>query len=352
MDNSLPEEFEEADMEQMTFDNSHEPPINTNQNGDGTGPRQRHLFHQCKECGIFCATRMKLLRHCHLRHPNVWNLQCHLCNQLFARQCMLSRHLAKSHQIRNKPQPLMRRIQMKNEFGQYCCGEAGCEQIFETRRKLLRHNQIEHRDVWNLQCHLCSLFFKHKGNFARHLKNSHGQGTDGAAIDVKPIQIDEFGNVIDGQKGKKRQNECTACELTFENQVKMWQHLAVYHYDVYKYECILCKRVFKVEKALKVHLRKIHGLNIETAEASGTCTSYSCGICVEKFADQKMYHEHCRMHVLKDEPKGDSTATQPYYVTVSGEHVVGPILIEVPENLDETTARNASDGQTSSMHSV
>lgn len=286
----------------------------TNENDDASIVANRQLSsHQCKECGILCATRTKLLRHCHIRHPNVWNLQCHLCNQIFARQCMLSRHMRRSHQISTKSElndeKRPPRLTLKNEFGQHCCGEPGCNAAFDMRHKLLTHNQVEHRDVWNLQCHLCSLFFKHRGNFTRHLKNSHGQSIDGTAIDEDELMDDA--KAKKSSLRKKRQYDCNDCQQKFENQIKLWQHLATYHSDVYKYECILCKRVFKVKSYLRMHVKKIHGMQNSSAMTISNSNdgvdeperySIKCSMCKQTFFNQNVYQEHiCQMNAIKHE---------------------------------------------------
>lgn len=344
----------EFDEQGKPLTNSTTTTTNDKESGDKVegggvgGEPNRQLLHQCKECGIFCATRLKLLKHCHVRHPNIWNLQCHLCDQLFARQCMLSRHMRRSHQIPSacedadgkttKPPP--RKSQLKDEFGQHCCGEPGCNAKFDMRHKLLTHNQLEHRDVWNLQCHLCSLFFKHRGNFTRHLKNSHGQSIDGTAIDEDDTNdVTKLTAKSKKSLRKKRRYECVDCQETFENQVKLWQHLATYHLDVYKYECILCKRVFKVEPSLKIHMRKIHGMHdgasvqtIPSATTSGPAGggggqsehcgySIECSMCKQTFLNQNFYQEHsCQSNVVKNEMncepisiQSSSSSSSPYY---------------------------------------
>ncbi|XP_063911171.1 zinc finger protein 354C-like [Zophobas morio] len=137
-----------------------------------------------------------------------------------------------------------------------------CEKAFFTPYARSLHVSQRHENKRNFACNLCS----YKGNsdyyLQKHFANMHNK-------DVLP--------------------KCNTCGKGFASKSAVIRHQLARHDGVY-FICQICKKMYKAETDLKLHLRT----------HSADCEQFLCNLCSKVFYDKRKFKTHVKRHV---EPK-------------------------------------------------
>jgi len=108
----------------------------------------------CEICGFQTKWKQTLEDHTEREHIKV-SYPCNMCDFVASTKRKLSEH--------------------KNRHGQILkCTFEGCEKVFETSKKWLKHIRERHKPKIYIHCKICDYSSSSKKFFAKHMKSKHG----------------------------------------------------------------------------------------------------------------------------------------------------------------------------------
>ncbi|XP_030026421.2 zinc finger protein 37 [Manduca sexta] len=166
------------------------------------------------------------------------NHKCHICNQVFTSNHMLSAHM-KRHTTNAR----------------YSCSE--CGKTFSQLRNFKYHMSI-HRGTreFAATCTVCGKYFNDRGYLSSHMKIHRN----------------------------RKEYKCTQCPKSFNQRVAYNMHMRI-HTGVKPHVCEECGKAFSRKMLLKQHQRTHSGER-----------PYSCPHCDKRFADRSNMTLHLRLH--------------------------------------------------------
>ena len=117
--------------------------------------RQAKNTFKCPKCHLFLKTKISLIRHL---EKKICKFSCRVCGKNFVRSDGLRKHelIHESNYIQNFP-----------------CGIPDCGKTFKLKQQLQNHGKT-HSNVTYFHCATCSIGFKEKASYQRHLgTNKH-----------------------------------------------------------------------------------------------------------------------------------------------------------------------------------
>ena len=265
-----------------------------------------HERPKCILCGNTFLTGGKMKKHMEIVHkgmkkrakkwnivykgglpPCYWDNECPTCKKPFYHKRERDRHIKEFH--------------LKN--GRVKCTD--CVKTFTRQETMMRHQSRVH----TLQCHICKKSFNQKENLVAHEKEAHV-----AIRRVKSVRKNivhhtistKFGNddalssdhvrrqALNKLKKWKRKNaECSICDLKFSNVVKLNRHIQEVHTGLGKICCPQCDQVFTREENMLRHKKRFHYDHSK---------SYKCDTCHKLFTrfdalkrHEKQVHSRSRL---------------------------------------------------------
>ncbi|ELU01580.1 hypothetical protein CAPTEDRAFT_176805 [Capitella teleta] len=96
---------------------------------------------------------------------------------------------------------------------------------------------------------------------------------------------------IHAQKTAKQKVACPVCDLKFNNQADVEEHVVSQHSDPNDNICELCSKVFSTKRMLKSHKMFAHAVS--------ALTMHYCQFCDEGFDETSALREHLKVHSTK-----------------------------------------------------
>lgn len=209
-------------------------------------------------------------------NEKLYEFKCHICSDEFPKMQALSNHCRTTHQT--NPQVL-----------------CWCGTLLSTWKRLMAHKSKHIQEDDEYKCDCCSISYKTKTAFEKHLKTRHGP--DG------PIKF-----------------VCSICGKQFKERQILKNHERVHLPDELKlkYPCDYCGKKFVNSHCLKIHIARIHEkVALHTCEICGkSCITksdlkwhmdkhieernYECEICHLKFKSTNSLRIHKRRHLNTD----------------------------------------------------
>ena len=129
--------------------------------------RQAKNTFKCPKCHLFLKTKISLKRHL---EKKICKFSCRVCGKNFARCDSLRKHelIHDSNSIQNFP-----------------CEIPDCGKTFKLKQQLQNHGKT-HSNVTYFHCAICSIGFKEKHSYQRHLDtNKHKKALKGVQKNKK-----------------------------------------------------------------------------------------------------------------------------------------------------------------------
>lgn len=161
-------------------------------------------------------------------NEKLYEFKCHMCGEEFLKMQALSVHCRSNHQT--NPQVL-----------------CFCGTILSTWKRLMAHKSKHIKEDDDYKCDCCSISYKTKSAFEKHLKTRHGP--DG------PIKF-----------------VCSICGKQFKERQILKNHERVHLPDELKlkHPCLYCGKKFVNAHCLKIHVARIHEkVALHTCEICG-----------------------------------------------------------------------------------
>ncbi|XP_052764271.1 uncharacterized protein LOC128206110 isoform X2 [Mya arenaria] len=300
--------------------------------------RQMHVNqHTCEKCGRNLPSQEELEYHRLLCETlgliRLYGMgRCSICNQQF----VTARAFREHHLIHTHPhqcETCQKRFTGESQLTNHDCpgvtNQLQCEACSRTFKSLTVYNKhVQEGECMNYQCSGCGEKFHLMVQARRHLETCTGENID---PENHPIlqKISDAVTFICQQCGKSfstqsnltkhiflhgdKKYECPHCEKRFHLEVYLKEHISGVHYNIYKFQCNDCGRLFKSRTGLAVHTNLFHSKDA-TLFACKECgkqfkqkgnlrnhmhahskeRTYSCELCVRsfKFPDQLSRHKH------------------------------------------------------------
>lgn len=218
-------------------------------------------------------------------------VRCDLCNEIFELKIQLLQHKKQVHS------------QYKINFS---CNM--CKSIFKSKRALKTHYNLKHSDYY---CYDCDLSFRTDSLLQRHIEVSHATLVNN---DLSSGQMDKL-------EEHKLTLSCIKCNLTFNNEIQMDDHIQSLHINtsidndtMTTSNCKKCNLNFNTESEMNEHIMEMHPTKKVTFRCS-VCHArfnirdnllqhidiehrHKCGVCQIKFKikDELLRHmatKHC-----------------------------------------------------------
>lgn len=209
-------------------------------------------------------------------NEKLYEFKCHVCGEEYPKMQVLSIHCRTVHQT--NPQVL-----------------CWCGALLSTWKRLMAHKSKHIQENDEYKCDCCSISYKTKTAFEKHLKARHGP--DG------PIKF-----------------VCSICGKQFKERQILKNHERVHLPDdlKLKHPCLYCGKKFVNSHCLKIHIARIHEkVALHTCEVCGkSCITksdlkwhmdkhveernYECEICQLKFKSPNSLRIHKRRHLNSD----------------------------------------------------
>lgn len=174
----------------------------------------------CAFCGKYFAQMGVLREHLKL-HATAKKYPCPSCDMTFRLKITLKSHIAQRHK------DLTRTSTAVCTF---------CNITLDTQRELMRHMLMTHSNESDLLCTTCGMLFKSRHGLTLHAQRKHSL--------MKAMHV------------------CDECGRTFDQMSKLKDHQKV-HSEETLYQCEICDKNFKRERALKGHMMNVHKIRIE-----------------------------------------------------------------------------------------
>ncbi|XP_052782695.1 zinc finger protein 320-like isoform X2 [Mya arenaria] len=260
------------------------------------------VFVKCFKCNYLCTDNIKLMFH-ELKEHSDAEFSCKLCDENFESGREMQQHLKAFHMRddeRNFTCELCSaRFKSKGSLKQHLDSVhkmsrafkcKTCEKSFFTNSQLNRHLKIHEVDrKKTYQCDTCKKEFLHRYNLNRHIETVHAS------------QSEKW--------------HCSYCGKGFGAKLSMISHVKVVHFNMYPYECRVCKEHFLKYTSLFDHLSTVHGQNIVNIKQPAKHSIYNrsddekhyCSYCSKEFLHkirliEHMHTDHSEAFPCKCEP--------------------------------------------------
>lgn len=277
---------------------------------------------KCDECGKLCKNATGIWHHLRLAHginltctecgktmsnSNAYKLHmtfhdqkrkdqvtdgstCKVCKKVFVTKSAYETH-KKSHKRRSdtpeaKPGSSPKKIKIE-------C--ALCKQIFKSLSSLNTHKKVEHaKDYF---CFTCEKSFNFRSVLRKHFEQRH----TGEKMHFESSSEDEEEETV--ARSKARKFECTLCKQIFKTAVLLKTHKKESH--ARDHFCFTCEKSFPFRSLLKKHFSKpIHeGEKMHFESSSGEepeGPEVTCSLCKQSFASNGLLKSHQKIDHAKD----------------------------------------------------
>lgn len=163
------------------------------------------------------------------------SFECDVCQKKFSHRSSLRKHLIKIHSL----------------FPINKCVE--CNEIFETRRCLMKHMRA-HKESIRFNCNICDKNFTSKDGVKEHMSLHF------------PVLV-----------------SCNVCQKTFTRKSYLRKHLNTHCYDPVLLSCNICQKTFTRKRNLTKHLIT-HSYD----------KPFNCDHCGKKFKTK----QYLKIHIL------------------------------------------------------
>lgn len=267
-----------------------------------------HQKQQCKVCNRkFLSHSFEKHMESHKNENSERKFECKICFYKLLTKSQLSCHVL-SHSSRFQcdlcgyssayKRNVMVHMTLHLVQGQYKC--LFCRKLFDDRESFRFHSRQAHRDSKNrkeltksdLFCGTCGREFDYVPNRIQHEK-THEEKVQCKICDNK-YKISYMSQHLRIHKIKKKGIKyiCDICgfENAFKNVIK--PHLEV-HLNPELAECKICPKTYANTKSLKIHLKRVHNLNVKPSELY-------CNICHVKFLNSVAMKRHKNTHMTPE----------------------------------------------------
>ncbi|CRK94965.1 CLUMA_CG008453, isoform A [Clunio marinus] len=260
---------------------------------------KKRVIRDC--CAITYLTHARYIYHINEKHQPELKYCCLICSEYRTSFLHLYQHMKSSH---------------PNYKFYYClyCGE-----YLNSGTMLFRHIDDKHLPLpLSYHCDICGESFSTKDKIWKHVILFH-------------MRRREFLN-------KKKSFMCEICALNFKTITTLKNHQDALHGDKPNIVCPHCGKEFKLQKKLRIHIRRIHDFqeSLVTCEICGKSVKsfyykahmrahtdekpFKCKFCPREFK----YFSGCRYHV-----RAAHTGERPYRCPVEG---CNQVFIDFPNS--------------------
>lgn len=165
-------------------------------------------------------------------NEKLYEFKCHVCGQEFSKMQVLSAHCRIEHQTQ----------------AQVSCW---CGKLLSSWKRLMAHKSKHIQDNDEFACKLCSISYKKKSAFDKHVKTKHGPNAE------KFI--------------------CSQCGKEFKERQILKNHEKIHLPDELKlkHPCSYCQKKFVNSHCLKIHIARVHEkIALHTCEQCGKGSSF------------------------------------------------------------------------------
>ncbi|XP_037044571.1 zinc finger protein 12-like [Bradysia coprophila] len=298
----------------------HEAPLIYPQYGDqndelvvyeirGTGTHQLQTCSICNESYVVGETDRHMRKHFNGQH-----YQCYVCGQEYQSLICLQKHAKSKHissideffcDICKNADCFQTKASIKEHMKNRHCGPlkndlkcSTCGKEFITRSKLKAHVKGHERRHWK-KCPICNKSF---GSLTRHMNGTHLKirnhicDTCGSAftqwtslkehIETKHMQIyrrknetpsnwpcEKCGKIFAFRRllnmhvllHSGKSYVCNECGQSFKHPKYLARH-SKQHKEIVKLRCTMCEKEYVQKVGLRLHMKKIHGIEIDTTQ--------------------------------------------------------------------------------------
>ncbi|XP_066244842.1 PR domain zinc finger protein 5-like isoform X1 [Euwallacea similis] len=185
------------------------------------------------------------------------NLKQHKCNQTYSAKC------PKCNKVFTQKKYLSKHISIYHER-KFAC--TLCNQICYSSVELQNHRCKSNENKKLLKCTSCPKQFRSYRGLKVHVKNNHSKTPK--SVDIKYI--------------------CSECSETFSTKDIYKRHVASLHERTARHECRICSKVFNRSDILTKHLLHIHMI--------GATGIFPCPTCKKEFKSQDYLKVHLKTH--------------------------------------------------------
>lgn len=205
---------------------------------------------------------------------DMYDYNCHVCNEVFERMCFLSNHTRTMHQCMPKVA---------------CCG---CGRFLSTWDSLMAHKRKHSPEENNFKCDFCYAAFRTKTGLSIHIKFKHEKPS-------KKFECSTCGNVFKDSSvlkshlrthlpdEEKFAFECEICGKKMVNKFSLKYHISTIHDNAKNHFCHLCGRGFGNKSNLRSHI------------ISHSTENVSCDVCGGIFKNRISLQSHKKVHKPK-----------------------------------------------------
>ena len=154
-----------------------------------------------------------------------------------------------------------------------------CGKVFDS--KAARQLHAKRYDVPEQVCELCDMKCSSKFNLNRHMMEQHNT-----------LQ-DEY-HCIENEHPYK----CEKCKRSFKYQRNLKMHIEIVHGEQEAYKCLICAQEIRTKGNLKRHLEEQHRIfDLEnTIQAKETIKTFVCDLCGRNFKRKEHLQTHMKVH--------------------------------------------------------
>jgi uncharacterized Zn-finger protein len=156
------------------------------------------------------------------------------------------------------------------------CDSKFCEPYFQKK-----HVEFEHKESAPYNCDFCSTQFHSRQAKVYHETVHHTE---------KPLK-----------------EICKKCGKEFSAKVSLQNHIKYFHSEVRAFSCVVCDEEFKQKKDMRIHVLKVHGVNMSKATHGNfeNQENFPCDMCNASFKYKKGLNEH--IHLKHEGTSGAQT---------------------------------------------
>lgn len=212
----------------------------------------------CAECGVSYTTKVYLIRHYNIRHPE--SCFCKVCGDVFQNtddlQVHLRVHESELEEDETQNQLSLKLLNSRKGKGKRVFTCNLCFANFGKKRELTAHLQSIHGIVKPMHvCTVCGKEFKEKASLRSHTRVHTGE---------KPYMCSFCGKSFADQKTWKDHERrhrgekpflCTACGKSFTYRQSFTRHMK-FHEGKRPFQCSFCGKAFVLRQNLKEHEKR------------------------------------------------------------------------------------------------
>ncbi|KAK3755398.1 hypothetical protein RRG08_026123 [Elysia crispata] len=222
----------------------------------------------CEICSVGFSGAVQLERHEQLHSTVADKPKCHICGQIFQRNCYLKVHLGHH----NRP---------------FLC--TACGKTFASSQTLKHHSLAYHSAVNPFQCQICHKFYSSKGALRHHMKGHLGEKRFECKICGKKFSDSTCLESHILNHSSEKRFKCKLCNYECRHRSVLSRHMDM-HSGVKRYKCPHCGKRFRQQSGWKAHL------TIHTGEKN-----FGCEYCGKQFARKDYLNVHLLTHT-KEKP--------------------------------------------------